>query len=238
MAIVCPSCNTPAVPGAIFCDNCGFDLRNVSQGAAPAPAPAAYTPQPAASVTCPACGQPNASDALFCENCGSRLGAPAAPAPPAFTPPPAQQAYPPPPPAASPVPPQPPAYAPPPQPVPVPPPAAGYGQTAVMGRLMVQGSNASLPIPPGLAVVQIGREDPVSNIFPDINLDPHGGQEAGVGRRHCRLVLQNGQLLVEDLSSVNGTFLNRQRLSPGQPALLNNGDELRLGRLVLVYYSI
>ena len=132
----------------------------------------------------------------------------------------------------------PPVAPPPPQPIPVPPPmpqppAAGF----VTGRLIIQSTNASLPIPQGKQVVVLGREDPVSGIFPDIDLDPYGAQEEGVGRKHAQLVLQGGRVCIEDLDSVNGTVLNKQRVPPHQPQPLNEGDELRLGKMVMVYHS-
>lgn len=138
-------------------------------------------------------------------------------------------AYPPPTPA--PVPP-PPVYSEP-TPMPFPPPFIG----TVTGRLVIQESNTSLPIPPGKQEILLGREDPVSNIFPEINLDPVGGQEGGVSRRHARISIQNGVMMVEDLNTVNGTALNRQKLTPGMPMPLNNGDELRLGKLILHYFT-
>ncbi len=89
----CPSCGHSNLPGSAFCDNCGFDL---SQAAAPAPAPAypVAPPYPAAApaaptapaaggATCPQCGMAVTPGAVFCDNCGAKLGAPAAqPAPP------------------------------------------------------------------------------------------------------------------------------------------------------------
>ena len=105
------------------------------------------------------------------------------------------------------------------------------------GKLVVQPGGVSLALPAQKAEIIIGREDPVSNNFPEIDLTLLGGVEGGVSRRHARLFLQNGELHVEDLNSVNHTFLNRQKVPPGQSARLNSGDELRLGRLVLVYYS-
>ena len=83
----------------------------------------------------------------------------------------------------------------------------------------------------------LGREDPVSGIFPDIDLDPVGGHEAGVGRQHAQLSIQDEQLYVEDLDSVNGTALNKQRLAARQPQPLKDGDELRLGKMVLIYHT-
>ncbi len=34
-SIICPSCHMAAPAGAIFCDNCGYDLRTVSVAATP-----------------------------------------------------------------------------------------------------------------------------------------------------------------------------------------------------------
>jgi len=104
-------------------------------------------------------------------------------------------------------------------------------------RLVIQGSNTTLQIPPGKQEIIIGREDPVSNIFPDINLDPYGGQDAGVGRQHAKITLQGGQVYIEDLNSVNHTWVNKQVIPANQKVPINNGDEIRLGLLVLNYFS-
>ena len=62
-------------------------------------------------------------------------------------------------------------------------------------------------------------------------------QDAGVGRRHAQLILQAGQLLIEDLDSVNGTVVNKQRIPSRQPKPINDGDEIRLGKLVLIFHA-
>ena len=49
-----------------------------------------------------------------------------------------------------------------------------------------------------------------------------------VSREHCRVVRQAGQWYVVDLTSSNGTFLNRIRLNPEQPAGIKAGDRLTL----------
>ena len=108
---------------------------------------------------------------------------------------------------------------------------------AVVGRLVIQPGNISLSIPSGKHIVVIGREDPVSGIFPDIDLDSYGGQEAGVGRMHAHLTLQGGKVCIEDLDSVNGTTVNKQRVASRQPFALKDGDEIRLGKMLLMYYS-
>ena len=221
--IICPRCGTQAPAGAVFCDNCGFDLRHVAPSA-PAPAPVAAMPEAAAAgPNCPVCGHPNVPGAVFCENCGAEMSATPASQPiaeqaasPAETPVIVDET-------------------PLPEPAAQPAPAPFVPLTAIPGGLTVRNTNASLPFPPGKQTIVLGREDPVSGIFPDIDLDPHGGLESGVGRQHARLVLQNGQVFLEDLDSVNGTALNRQRLAPRQPSPVKDGDEIRLGKLVLLY---
>jgi len=101
----------------------------------------------------------------------------------------------------------------------------------------VQGTNAVLPFPPGKSEILLGREDPVSNVFPDIDLTPHGGDEGGVSRRHARIFAQGNQLFVEDLNSTNYTYVNQQKLTPGQPHPLKDGDEIRLGKVRLTYMA-
>jgi len=109
--------------------------------------------------------------------------------------------------------------------------------SAVSGRILVQSSGSSIPIPPGKIEVLLGRDDPANNRFPDINLDPYQGLENGVSRRHACLVCENGQVFLKDLGSVNGTYLHNQRLSPEVKTPINHGDEFILGRMKLTYYT-
>ncbi len=79
----------------------------------------------------------------------------------------------------------------------------------------------------------VGRTDPHSNIFPEIDLsrfDP----DTKVSRRHARIWLEGDTFLVEDLGSVNGTVINDSvRLAPRQPRVLDSGDRIRLGETTL-----
>jgi hypothetical protein len=79
----------------------------------------------------------------------------------------------------------------------------------------------------------LGRTDPHSNVFPEIDLsrfDP----ETKVSRRHARIWREGETFLVEDLGSVNGTVINDSvRLAPRQPRVLDSGDKLRLGETTL-----
>lgn len=85
----------------------------------------------------------------------------------------------------------------------------------------------------GGADLQIGRMDAAHEIFPNIDLTPDGGLEAGVSRRHCRLYTEEGEYFVEDLGSANGTIVDGERLPPYLPHVVKDGDRLRLGRIDL-----
>jgi len=179
----------------------------------------------------------------FCDSCGAPLFRPpasaAAPAPDLpFPGAPPQPVYPPPQPATMITPPQPaaPPVAPPAPPRPaVTPPASSVGpvrQTLAGVRLRLP-TGATLPLPAAMQAL-IGRADPVSNFYPEIDLTAHGGLERGVGRRHGRFFIQQGAVYYEDLDSTNGSFLNGRKLPPRQPQPVRHGEELRLGTLALV----
>src|SRR5436309_8239316 len=79
----------------------------------------------------------------------------------------------------------------------------------------------------------VGRSDPQSNIFPEIDLsrfDP----ETKVSRRHARIWREGEMFLIEDLNSVNGTVINDAvRLAPNQARVLESGDKLGMGETTL-----
>jgi pSer/pThr/pTyr-binding forkhead associated (FHA) protein len=79
----------------------------------------------------------------------------------------------------------------------------------------------------------LGRASEKSTTQPDLDFGPDGAAENGVSRRHARLLMRGGYCLIEDLGSVNGTFLKGQRLPAESSAPLQTGDEIRLGTLIL-----
>jgi len=210
--------------GSAFCDECGEPLT----GATPSPAADASQPAPGpvatgGTQTCPSCGAQNPAGEAYCANCGvSLLGTPAPAAvgtnpasviPPASAPvaaPPAQE----------------PAMA------PAAPSAIPAAPAAMSARLIVEADNQEFDLS-GKDNVVVGREDAVSNIFPDVDLTPHGGEEGGVSRLHARIFIENGQYMIEDENSTNFTFVNRQRLAGKTPTLLHDNDEIKLGRVLL-----
>jgi len=240
----CPDCQALVLETANFCDNCGYPLNAVNgsglppiPGSVPVP-PAASNPVPdvplpagteVAPGTCSACGFTNLPGEMFCQNCGVQL------------PPVASQPPPPPLPVSGPV-----------QSAPAAPPAGPMGTGAlwgprpspapstpagIPGRLFIHSTQQTIPLPAGEMEITLGRSDPVKGVYPHVDLTPYGGDTSGVSRRHARLMMQNGVLYLEDLNSTNYTFLNRQKLVPGQRYPLANGDEVRLGLLVLEYQA-
>jgi pSer/pThr/pTyr-binding forkhead associated (FHA) protein len=108
-------------------------------------------------------------------------------------------------------------------------------ETAVVseGRMFlatIDGSSLELPAKDD---VIIGREDPISEVFPDLDLTGYGGMEKGVSRKHAVMHRSNDGYTVEDMGSTNGTYVNKKRIQPNSPQRVTPGDEIRFGKLVL-----
>ena len=73
-------------------------------------------------------------------------------------------------------------------------------------------------------VVLAGRH-PDSDIFLD---------DITVSRRHAEIARTPGGYLVRDVGSLNGTYLNRDRI---EEAELANGDEVQIGKFKLVFLA-
>ena len=68
----------------------------------------------------------------------------------------------------------------------------------------------------------LGREQTTADlVIPD----------PGVSRSHARVLPKNGGVIVQDLGSSNGTYVNGERISG--PVELGTGDELQLGATIL-----
>jgi pSer/pThr/pTyr-binding forkhead associated (FHA) protein len=79
----------------------------------------------------------------------------------------------------------------------------------------------------------LGRMDPAGSNYPDLDLSPFGGMEKGVSRRHARISERKGEIVAEDLASINNTTLNGKRLVPYLPEVLHDGDQLQLGSIAI-----
>lgn len=71
---------------------------------------------------------------------------------------------------------------------------------------------------------------------PDVVVGRHSDAEVRlalpeISRRHCRLVFENQEWRVHDLNSLNGVFVNGERM---QEATLYDGDRLQLGTFTII----
>ena len=96
---------------------------------------------------------------------------------------------------------------------------------ATMAMVVVKrGPNAGSKFTLEGGVTGAGRH-PDSDIFLD---------DVTVSRRHAEIVRGDSGYLVKDVGSLNGTYLNRERI---EEAPLRNGDELQIGKFKLVFFS-
>lgn len=107
------------------------------------------------------------------------------------------------------------------------------GQSSV-ARLVVISTGAELALPEQEEII-VGREDPSSGIFPDVDLTPYGGEEGGVSRRHARLLRIGDDYYVEDLQSTNYTKLDGQRLPAHVRERLEDSARLDFGRVAVIF---
>lgn len=77
----------------------------------------------------------------------------------------------------------------------------------------------------------LGRISEGQPIMPDIDLSPYQAYANGVSRLHAVVKRGPDSIVLMDLGSANGTFLNGKRLSPNVERELANGDVVALGRL-------
>jgi len=81
----------------------------------------------------------------------------------------------------------------------------------------------------------IGRFDPVTELTPDVDLT-ECDLKRSVSRRHARVVrTDDGYALVEEVGALNGTFVKGEKLEPGHPHPIADGDSLAVGMVQLVF---
>jgi HD-GYP domain-containing protein (c-di-GMP phosphodiesterase class II) len=86
-------------------------------------------------------------------------------------------------------------------------------------ELVLLHSNRVLPLTPGQAITA-GRTPQC-----DLQLD-----DPAVSRRHCTITYSDKGVLVRDLQSANGTFLNERAIREGTAQV---GDEIRIGKTII-----
>ena len=120
-------------------------------------------------------------------------------------------------------------------------PAYVPGPGRITAQLVVEGTNDMEK--PSFTIdketVLIGRTDPHTQIFPDVDLTMYD-PETKVSRRHAQIERQGEQFVIVDLGSVNGTVINTVgggsiRLNAKTPRVLSTGDVLKLGGTTLKF---
>lgn len=96
--------------------------------------------------------------------------------------------------------------------------AVGPSALLVVKRGAKAGSRFVVDAP----IVTLGRH-PESHIFLD---------DVTVSRRHAEVRREDDAYVVVDVGSLNGTYLNRERIEQGR---LTGGDELQVGKFKLVF---
>jgi pSer/pThr/pTyr-binding forkhead associated (FHA) protein len=104
--------------------------------------------------------------------------------------------------------------------------ALALGDLPVSTAMVVvkRGPNAGSKFVLDSDVTRAGRH-PDSDIFLD---------DITVSRRHAEIHRTGGGYSVRDAGSLNGTYLNRERIDE---AALANGDELQIGKFRLVFFT-
>ena len=82
--------------------------------------------------------------------------------------------------------------------------------------------------------IWIGRSDPETEFKPQLDLTGDGGMELGVSRRHALIRKDEQELVLIDQRSVNGTWVNQERLPPEKPFPLPPTTQVRFGRLLVI----
>lgn len=112
-------------------------------------------------------------------------------------------------------------------------PAAAAGSTARAKLQVVRGGRKGQEFPLEDGNNLVGRWDPETGAFPEVDLD-QDDPEAKISRKHALIRFEGGKITVEDIGSLNGTYVNRQpRLMPGNPVELKTGDEIIIGKTFL-----
>ena len=102
------------------------------------------------------------------------------------------------------------------------PPRPGRGQRGTPRQLVVtSGALAGTTLGLSDQQITIGRANDATLVLSDDY----------ASSRHARLYPQNGQWIVEDLGSTNGTYIDRQKVS--QPMPVPPGVPIRIGKTVL-----
>ena len=153
---------------------------------------------------CPECGFVNAEGANYCQKCGAYLGATERPSDTSTT-----ATY-----TVS---------------------ESGELQPVELEDVVAQGGGAALVVRAGGG--RVGESFPLDGDRMTIGRRPDSDvflDDVTVSRDHALLVRRGSDFYLDDLGSLNGTYVNRQRIESHR---LEDGDELQVGKFKLTYLA-
>jgi len=114
----------------------------------------------------------------------------------------------------------------------VPSPPRSYQPTGVdaWGSLHLLDTGQVLPLT-GRNEFTLGRISEGQPIMPDVDLSPYQAYASGVSRLHAVVKRDGPRVILMDLGSANGTYINGKRLTTNVEQVLNHGDIVALGKL-------
>jgi serine/threonine-protein kinase len=113
-------------------------------------------------------------------------------------------------------------------------PGPGPAPAGSQAQIRLLDKNVTIDLPdPGQEELIIGRTH--GKNWVEVDLGPHGAAKAGVSRRHARLIKTGSKWQVDDLGSLNGTYVNDVRLTPAKPRSLKDGDVIRCSLISFVF---
>jgi len=209
--IKCNECGYENMDGLDYCDSCGAKLGAAGQPGVAEPAPAPPASDAPTAAIAPAAAQPESQAAAgtAAEQTPAADAAGTQEAAPAVEPAPVE-------------------------PAPTPPTGAAAAPAVKAKLKLIRGGNRpgqEFPLEEGNNLV--GRWDPETGAFPEVDLEADD-PEAKISRKHALIRVVGDKLTIEDIGSLNGTYVNRgTRLTVGTPQDLKNGDEIIIGKTFL-----
>jgi hypothetical protein len=77
----------------------------------------------------------------------------------------------------------------------------------------------------------LGRISEGQPIMPDLDLSPYQAYANGVSRLHAVIKRVGQSVMIMDLGSANGTYVNGRRLTANVEQIVNHGDVIAFGKL-------
>lgn len=109
-----------------------------------------------------------------------------------------------------------------------------YGQTLYMEiREDEQGKIRGIYLPDGRLLANLDK--PVITIGKKKEEADVVLEDSSISRMHARILKEKEYYYLEDLNSTNGTFKNGLRLQPYEKRRLEEGDDIRCGRVLFVF---